>query len=313
MTCPLCVREREHWSIRPLTTYDASTPPNKHLDQGPGGAEMEAATLTPLRPDRLGEDLVGLHLADHPHTGPLLAALLTNSDPVGDTGTVASNGVDELAIRRCLIVLTAAAARHTVAATTMFALLERHPALVAHATAPTVQLVTDHAPDTLAATVDTALPRFSTELLRPAAALAQRLCDTLPTDTNLAERAHRLSWLGIRLSEVGDKRGALGPTEEAVAIRRRLVEAESAAYLPDLAKSLWGFGWVRAASGDETRRRPSGNRGSNSDLPFASRRSPTGIRGTPQSGDAHPGRHPRWPRPPHEADALRHQFDPETE
>ncbi|SCG39625.1 hypothetical protein GA0070623_0570 [Micromonospora rifamycinica] len=37
---------------------------------------------------------------------------------------------------------------------------------------------------------------------------------------------------------------ALVPSEEAVSIRRRLAEANPAAYLPDLAMSLWAYGWV---------------------------------------------------------------------
>jgi hypothetical protein len=63
-------------------------------------------------------------------------------------------------VRRCLIVLTAAAAWHPVAATALFALLRRRPALVAHASAPMVQLVIDQAPDDIAAAVDSALPRY---------------------------------------------------------------------------------------------------------------------------------------------------------
>lgn len=105
----------------------------------------------------------------------------------------------------------------------------------------------ERAPDAVAAAVEAALPTYSTELLRPAAMLAQRLYDALPADATPVQRAHRLMLLGICLSEVGDKRAALAPTEEAVTIRRRLAEAEPAAYLPDLATALWGFAWVRAA------------------------------------------------------------------
>ena len=61
------------------------------------------------------------------------------------------------------------------------------------------------------------MPRYSVELLRPAAALARRLHDALPGDVNPARRACRLLILGIRLADLGDKCGALAPTEEAVA------------------------------------------------------------------------------------------------
>jgi len=53
------------------------------------------------------------------------------------------------------------------------------------------------------------------------------------------------------LSEVGDKRAALAVTEEAVAIRRRLAEAEPAAYLPDLAMALISLGVWLSEVGDK--------------------------------------------------------------
>ncbi|SCE78449.1 hypothetical protein GA0070563_1021, partial [Micromonospora carbonacea] len=37
---------------------------------------------------------------------------------------------------------------------------------------------------------------------------------------------------------------ALAPTEEATNIHRPLAEANPAAYLPDLARSLWIYGWL---------------------------------------------------------------------
>lgn len=82
--------------------------PAQRADPSGGGGVVEVVTLQPLRPDRLGEDLVGVHLAGNPHTGSLLAELLGELDP--------AVGVDGLAVRRCLIVLTAAAARHDAAA-----------------------------------------------------------------------------------------------------------------------------------------------------------------------------------------------------
>jgi hypothetical protein len=106
-------------------------------------------------------------------------------------------------VRRCLIVLTAAAVWHPVAATALFALLRRRPTLVAYATAPMVQLVIDRAPDDVAAAVESVLPRYSAELLWPAAALARRLSDTLPATAAVAHRAHRLENLGLRLSMLG--------------------------------------------------------------------------------------------------------------
>ena len=57
--------------------------------------------------------------------------------------------------------------------------------------------------------------------------------------------ASSLNNLGIRLSETGNRREALGPAQEAVDIRRVLADPESgnpAAYLPDLASSLNNLG-----------------------------------------------------------------------
>jgi tetratricopeptide (TPR) repeat protein len=141
-------------------------------------------------------------------------------------------------VRRCLIVLTAAAVWHPVAATALFALLRRRPALVAYATAPMVQLVIDRAPDDIAAAVESVLPRYSAELLWPAAALARRLYDTLPATAAAAHRAHRLENLGLRLSMLGRGEDAVMATTEAVGLYRRLAANNPTDFEPDLAGSL---------------------------------------------------------------------------
>jgi hypothetical protein len=87
--------------------------------------------------------------------------------------------------------------------------------------------------------------------MRPARDLAQHLLDTLPPDAPAAQRASRLNILGVRLSEVGDNRAALDPAREAVDIRRRLADAEPAAYLPDLAFSLNNLGVSLGEVGDK--------------------------------------------------------------
>ncbi len=123
----------------------------------------------------------------------------------------------------------------------LIALLRRRPALAAHANAPMVQLVVDQAPDDLAAAVDSALPRYSTELLWPAAALARRLYDTLPATAGPAQRAHRLDNLSVRLSALGRRRDALIASTHAVEVYHRLA-ADSAAFEPDLARALTNLG-----------------------------------------------------------------------
>ena len=134
---------------------------------------------------------------------------------------------------------------------TLFEVLARQPSLAAQAAADVLQVIIDHAPDDLAVAVDAALPRYRTDLLRPAHDLAQRLLNALPIDAPPAQRADRLTRLGIRLSEVGDKRAALAPTQEAVTIYRRLAEAEPAAYLPALATALNNLGIRLSEVGDK--------------------------------------------------------------
>jgi tetratricopeptide (TPR) repeat protein len=60
-----------------------------------------------------------------------------------------------------------------------------------------------------------------------------------------------LNNLGIRLSEVRDKRAALESTQESVNTYRRLAEAEPAAYLPDLAMALNNLGVYLSEVGDK--------------------------------------------------------------
>jgi hypothetical protein len=102
-----------------------------------------------------------------------------------DWGKTSSRSTSpELALRRCLIVLTAAAPWHSAAATTLFGLLQAHPALVTRASAAVVQLVIDRAPEAVAASVEQALPRYSPELLR--VMLARQLLEALPADATAA-------------------------------------------------------------------------------------------------------------------------------
>jgi hypothetical protein len=54
----------------------------------------------------------------------------------------------------------------------------------------------------------------------------------------------RLLRSAAALSELGRRKEALAPAEEATGIYRRLAEANPGAYLPDLAMSLWAYAWV---------------------------------------------------------------------
>jgi hypothetical protein len=164
-----------------LTAHERLYPSNRvPLSDPSGGGLADVETLLPLRPDRFGEDFVGQYLTQRPHAAPLLAELLATE-------------LDVLSLRRCLIVLAAASPRYPTAGTVLFALLRSHSHLTAHVTSGVLQLVVDHAPDDVAAAVEEALPRFSTELLRPACNLAQRLHSSLPTDAPPALVARRLA------------------------------------------------------------------------------------------------------------------------
>ena len=162
--------------------------------------------------------------------------------PQDRRGVTASTVAATVSVRWCLIVLTTAAARHPVAAAALFTLLRHRPALSEYATAPMIQLVVDQAPDDVAAAVDSALPRYSTELLWAATALARRLCDSLPVTAGAAQRAHRLDNLGVRLSDLGRLEDAFVASTEAIEVYRRLAAADSATFDPHLARALTNFG-----------------------------------------------------------------------
>ncbi|MGA9363500.1 MAG: tetratricopeptide repeat-containing protein [Bacteroidota bacterium] len=72
--------------------------------------------------------------------------------------------------------------------------------------------------------------------LHPAAVVACRELLQLASDNE--EKGRLLNNLSIRLSDVGDRRGALDAIKEAVEIRRRLAVANPAAFEPNLATSL---------------------------------------------------------------------------
>ncbi|MFC0040450.1 tetratricopeptide repeat protein, partial [Actinomadura rayongensis] len=194
--------------------------------------------LTPLKPDRFAEDFLAAHLIE-PRAAVLLAELLT------DPATASAQ-------RQAFLVLSAAAARHTTARRALFAVLEAGPIPTAWLSPTLISTVISHAPDHLAARVETAIPDHHTNLLRPARDLSQHLLQRLAPTASFADCAHRLHNLGVRLAAVGELRAALEPVREAVKIYRALAEAEPAAYLPALAMSLNNLG-VRLAEVGEQR------------------------------------------------------------
>ncbi|MET8048763.1 tetratricopeptide repeat protein, partial [Streptosporangium sp. NPDC005286] len=230
--------------------YPLATParpgyaPSERL--GHNGRPAGGGFLLPLRPDRFGEDFIAHHLRHHAAEAAQTLSTLT-AVAVGNGEADRLSGV---ALRSCLIVLTATAARHPQARTLLLELLDQQPELARYATAELVGFIIHHAEHSLATRLHDALPDYSTDLLQAAGNLARHLLHTLPADASPALRASRLIVLGIRLSHLGDIRGALEPSREAVEVYRRLAEMEPEAYLPGLANSLSNLGTRLSAVGD---------------------------------------------------------------
>ncbi|MGD0069281.1 MAG: tetratricopeptide repeat protein [Streptosporangiaceae bacterium] len=195
--------------------------------------------LLPLTPDRLAEDFIGAQLAQ-----------TERQELVSELITVAGQKEDRAAVRQCLGML-AAASRYKPVRAVLFDRLRARSELAGAAPPSVIYTVMEHGDRDLIEAVDAALPRFSTELLHPARDMAQHLLDTLPADAPAVQRAQRLSNLGIRLAETGDKHAALAYTLEAVAIHRRLAKADPDAYLPGLAQALKNLGVRLAGVGDK--------------------------------------------------------------
>jgi tetratricopeptide (TPR) repeat protein len=147
--------------------------------------------------------------------------------------------------------MLAAASRYPEARGVLFERLRARSELAEAAPPSVIYTVMEHGDRDLVEAVDAALPRFSTELLRPACDIARHLLDTLPADAPPAQRAQRLNNLGTRLAETGDKQAALAYTLEAVAIHRRLVQTDPDAYLPGLGQALNNLGVFMAEMGNK--------------------------------------------------------------
>jgi Tetratricopeptide repeat len=85
--------------------------------------------------------------------------------------------------------------------------------------------------------------------LRNIAAVASEIISREPTNDE-AERAAQLNNLGIRLSEIGDRAGALIATHEAVNHYKQLATTNPNTFLPDLAMALNNLGARLSETGD---------------------------------------------------------------
>ena len=196
--------------------------------------------LPPLQPDRLGEELVARVIRREQAEGTppdqLLPRRILGSSP---------ESLAAAQVHRLLIVMIRAGSRDRDIAD-----------LLADATGHG-GLLHDIPDEIDLRVVADALPQKNTNLLGAAAAItahALRHYDlTQPgwreldlqaesTCPKLHQGARLLNNLGNRLGDAGRWEEALAPANEAVEIRRRLAEANPAAYLPDLAASLNNLG-----------------------------------------------------------------------
>jgi tetratricopeptide (TPR) repeat protein len=198
-------------------------------------ATTEAA-LVPLRPDRLGEDFIARYLADHPRAAETLERLLLRwSDSPDEPGITDT-------LRRCLIVLAAAADRHEVVRSVLWAVLERSTSIAAHVSAPVLQTLIAAAPVALCGTVLLRLPEYRTDLLQTAAALAKHVVLHLRADADPGLRVELLAHLTRRLKHAGDRQGALASAFQAAKECGELAERDPATYLAAYGRSLTNVG-----------------------------------------------------------------------
>ena len=211
----------------------------------------------PLYPDRLGEDFLALQLRGHAMasytpdgwTADALSRMLAAVEGQGAEAAPRH-------IRNVVTVLIEAARRWPhLAVGHLYPLLRTRPelAIAAGGAALTALAEIDDIDMTVLEAIEPLLPDGRhVDLDIGAAAITHRLNERRLTGTSDPSRCAALhARLGWRLGNAGLHQQALAPTEEATGIRRRLAEANPAAYLPDLARGLWGFAWVRAAGGLE--------------------------------------------------------------
>ncbi|MER5418963.1 tetratricopeptide repeat protein [Streptosporangium roseum] len=184
--------------------------------------EDDREWLGRLRPDRLSELHVTRELSG---SAALLEACL--------------EGLDMRQGRRALVTLARAAQELEAAAEILQPLL------------PVVAIEVGTVPasrETLAALYEI-LPYPSMSLAEAHALLAQRLLDSIPVDTDPAERARWLSVLGVHLSALGRLAEALSVMEEAVTIYRELAGLYPDRYRRSFARCLSNLGPTFSALG----------------------------------------------------------------
>ncbi|SCF50471.1 Tetratricopeptide repeat, partial [Micromonospora carbonacea] len=198
--------------------------------------------FAPLHPDRLGEDLIALTTPGHTNN----SRLERDWAPDAVTGMITNAPSSAWGATAITVLVETARRWPHVATGVLYPLVRQHPEQVIAAGGSTVtrlagipgidpavlQALEPLLPADRHIDLDIAAAAITTTLT------AHRLAHT----TNPAEQAELHAEHAYRLANAGRRQEALPPAEEAVAIRRRLAEANPAAYLPDLATSLNNLG-----------------------------------------------------------------------
>jgi Tetratricopeptide repeat len=214
----------------------------------PGLAEL----LEPLYPDRLGEDFIALTtpghaVADYPPDEWASAVPARLLDPADRPDPPAAW------TRPVVAMLIQTAARWPHIARQFEAILRQHPELAMAGGGAALARLSDfeHFDPAILEVVESQFPELpQADLAAGIAAVTQRLTDhRLPMTEDPAQRALLHSRLGYRLSHAGQPKEALAAASEAVAIRRRMAEADPAAAGPELALSLANLGALVSEAG----------------------------------------------------------------
>jgi tetratricopeptide (TPR) repeat protein len=167
--------------------------------------------LGTLQPDRLAERHVLAELADSP-----------------EFARRCLEGLSQRQARRAVILLARASTESELAEQ----LLARLLPLVSK-----VIVGLDAAPETLTS-IANAIPYPSATLGYAHASIMRRLIDALPRTAHPAERSAQLLALGMLLTQIGYRDEALGATEEALTLLRKLARDEPQSYQADLAHAM---------------------------------------------------------------------------
>jgi Tetratricopeptide repeat len=195
------------------------------------GESQEPEWLSPLRPDRLAEQLITRELTAHPALVPRLFTGLTESRSTRALTVLARAALTQDAAVG-LLDAALAADLDDLAAPACVVAIETNPLL-----GELLSQALSNQPVTMEtlARVAAVSPHPSLALAAPAAFALQRLANASADDN---ERAGWLVGLSSRLSELGRREEALDAIEEATGIYRQLAQARPDAFLPDLATAL---------------------------------------------------------------------------